>query len=115
MKLLSLKLLIAVGLMCYLTACTQAQGDQSPQTLEIAQSFLQAAGSGDMETLNKLMADDFVWHNEGDSEIPWIGNWEGKQVVLEKFLPAFGAGLKPLAGRRIIPLPMAIRPYLWER
>lgn len=67
---------------------------QSAQTLEVAQAFLWAAGSGDMEKLNALMADDFVWHNEGDSSIPWIGTWEGKDTVLNKFLPAFGSGLK---------------------
>lgn len=67
---------------------------QGQKTLEIAQSFLMAAGSGDGDTLNKLMADDFVWHNEGDKSIPWIGNWEGKQVVFEQFMPAFGTGLK---------------------
>lgn len=67
---------------------------QSAKTLEVAQAFLMAAGSGDMKTLNMLMADDFVWHNEGDKTIPWIGNWEGKDIVLNKFLPTFGAGLK---------------------
>lgn len=66
---------------------------ESKKTFEIAQSFLFAAGSGDMTTLSELMADDFVWHNEGDSSIPWIGNWEGKEVVLNEFLPKFGAGL----------------------
>lgn len=70
------------------------QPDQSAQTLEIAQSFLAAAGSGDGETLSNLMADDFVWHNEGDTSLPWIGGpWNGKDVVLSEFLPAFGAGL----------------------
>lgn len=67
---------------------------QGQETLKIAQAFLQAAGSGDMDTLKKLMADDFVWHNEGDSNVPWIGNWEGKETVLTKFLPLFGGGLK---------------------
>lgn len=67
---------------------------QSQKTLKIAQSFLEAAGSGDMATLSNLMADDFVWHNEGDSSVPWIGNWEGKETVLNKFLPSFGGGLK---------------------
>lgn len=69
---------------------------QSAQTLEIAKAFLGAAGSGDMATLNALMADDFVWHNEGDTSIPWIApeSWEGKDVVLNNFLPKFGAGLK---------------------
>ncbi|MEM1261393.1 MAG: nuclear transport factor 2 family protein [Pseudomonadota bacterium] len=66
---------------------------QSDQTLAIAQQFLGAAGSGDMETLSRLMANDFVWHNEGDSDVPWIGTWEGKDVVLNEFLPKFGAGL----------------------
>ena len=40
------------------------------------------------------MVDDFVWHNEGDKSLPWIGTWEGKDTVLNTFLPAFGAGLK---------------------
>ncbi|MEN7341460.1 MAG: nuclear transport factor 2 family protein [Pseudomonadota bacterium] len=67
---------------------------QGQETLAVAKAFLGAAGSGDMQTLKRLMADDFVWHNEGDSSIPWIGTWDGKEVVLTKFLPAFGAGLK---------------------
>ena len=67
---------------------------EGQKTLAVAQSFLEAAGSGDMDTLSNLMADDFVWHNEGDADVPWIGNWEGKETVLNTFLPAFGAGLK---------------------
>lgn len=66
---------------------------QGQETLEIAQKFLVAAGSGDGATLSDLMADDFVWHNEGDDSLPWIGNWEGKDTVLGTFMPAFGAGL----------------------
>ncbi|WP_220720745.1 nuclear transport factor 2 family protein [Agarivorans litoreus] len=66
----------------------------SAKTLETAQAFLWAAGSGDMEKLDLLMSDDFVWHNEGDSNIPWIGNWQGKETVFNSFLPKFGAGLK---------------------
>ncbi len=68
--------------------------EKSEHTLKVAQSFLEAAGSGNGEKLSELMSDDFVWHNEGDSNIPWIGNWEGKETVLTKFMPAFGAGLK---------------------
>lgn len=67
---------------------------QGQDTLKVAQAFLMAAGSGDGETLNALMADDFVWHNEGDKTIPWIGNWEGKETVFGTFMPAFGVGLK---------------------
>lgn len=66
---------------------------QDTQTLETAQAFLYAAGSGDMDTLSSLMAEDFVWHNEGDSRLPWIGTWESKDTVLTEFLPKFGAGL----------------------
>lgn len=68
--------------------------EQSQNTLATAQAFLEAAGSGNGDKLNELMADDFVWHNEGDTNIPWIGNWKGKQTVFETFMPAFGAGLK---------------------
>lgn len=64
------------------------------KTLETAKAFLWAAGSGDMEKLQALMTDDFVWHNEGDSSIPWIGNWDSKEKALNTFLPRFGAGLK---------------------
>ncbi|WP_375276428.1 nuclear transport factor 2 family protein [Alteromonas australica] len=71
-----------------------AQVNQSNQTLETAKAFLWAAGSGDMKTLDALMTEDFVWANEGDGRIPWIGTWEGKDVVMNEFLPAFGGGLK---------------------
>ncbi len=75
------------------TAVSHAD-EQSDNTLAVATSFLQAAGSGDGKTLNKLMSDDFVWHNEGDPRVPWIGNWEGKEKVMGTFMPAFGKGLK---------------------
>ncbi|MEM8984932.1 MAG: nuclear transport factor 2 family protein [Pseudomonadota bacterium] len=67
--------------------------EEGETTLAVAEKFLGAAGSGDMETLSSLMTDDFVWHNEGDSSVPWIGTWEGKDLVLNEFLPKFGAGL----------------------
>lgn len=67
---------------------------QGQETLKVAKAFLAAAGSGDGQTLNTLMSDDFVWHNEGDKTIPWIGNWEGKETVFKVFMPAFGEGLK---------------------
>lgn len=81
---------------CYSAAAQKAEENTASQnkTLEVAQAFLWAAGSGDMEKLKSLMADDFVWHNEGDSKLPWIGNWKGKDVVLNEFFPKFGAALK---------------------
>ncbi|MEZ9873638.1 nuclear transport factor 2 family protein [Vibrio sp. 10N.261.51.C6] len=86
--------LFAVIQASYATDMDKSKAEQSAKTLEIAQAFLWAAGSGDMEKLSTLMADDFVWHNEGDDSIPWIGNWESKETVLNTFLPRFGAGLK---------------------
>ena len=68
--------------------------EKSNETLAIAQSFLEAAGSGDTNKLHDLMSKDFIWHNEGDTDVPWIGNWEGRETVLNQFLPAFSAGLK---------------------
>lgn len=68
--------IILMGLL--MTNVTHAE-EQSDKMLVVAQSFLDAAGSGNGEKLNELMSDDFVWHNEGDSNIPWIGPWEGRQ------------------------------------
>lgn len=62
-------------------------------TLTVATAFLTAAGTGDMAALKTLAARDFVWHNEGDPRVPWIGNWESADVVFGQFMPKFGAGL----------------------
>lgn len=76
------------------TEASEIPTDPTQETLQTAQAFLDAAGSGDMDTLSELMTDDFVWHNEGDSAVPWIGTWEGKETVLTQFLPTFGGGLE---------------------
>lgn len=86
--------LFAVIQASYATGMDKSKAEQSAKTLEVAQAFLWAAGSGDMEKLSTLMAYDFVWHNEGDDSITWIGNWESKETVLNTFLPRLGAGLK---------------------
>ena len=52
-----------------------------------------AMGSGDMDTMAGLMADDMVWHNEGDPNIPWIGPWKGKEAIFG-FLGVFGQNFK---------------------
>lgn len=82
--------LVVIGSL--VTSLAQAK-DTEQGTLVTAQAFLEAAGSGNGEVLNQLMTDDFVWHNEGDKSIPWIGPWQGKDVVFKTFMPAFGAGL----------------------
>ena len=68
--------------------------DKSKASLDTAMAFMGAMGKGDMDTVGELMAKDMVWHNEGDKSMPWIGPWEGKEVVLNDFMPKFGAGLK---------------------
>lgn len=63
-------------------------------TFETAQAFLFAVGSGDMKKVKMLMAEDFVWRNEGDPSVPWIGTWQPKEKVINVFFPLFQAGLK---------------------
>ncbi len=66
---------------------------QSQATFDTVMAFMGAMGSGDMDKMNELMADDMVWHNEGDSSLPWIlGDIKGKTAIFE-FLPVFGANL----------------------
>ena len=68
----------------------------SQATFDTVMKFMGAIGSGDMETATSLMAEDMVWHNEGDSTIPWIGPWNGKAEIL-KFLPIFSANFQTTA------------------
>lgn len=70
--------------------------DESAKTMEVANAFMGAMTSGDMETMVSLMHDDMVWQNEGDKTMPWIGPWNGKQTILEEFLPVFGANFKTI-------------------
>lgn len=65
----------------------------SSQSLAVTMAYMEAMGKGDMKKMNALMADDMVWHNEGDKRLPWIGKWEGKQNVF-KFLKLFSSNLK---------------------
>jgi hypothetical protein len=79
---------------------TQAGADQMDETTQASfdtvMAFMGAMGSGDMETMNALMADDMVWHNEGDKSLPWIGPWNGKEAI-PTFLPIFGANFQTTA------------------
>lgn len=70
--------------------------EESQANFDTVMTFMGAVGSGDMETAIGLMADDMVWQNEGDSAMPWIGPWEGKEAIL-KFLPIFGENFKTTA------------------
>jgi len=72
----------------------EASVDQSEQTLTIANNYIKAMNSGDMETMVSLMHEDMVWQNEGDIRMPWIGPWKGKKAILETFLPLFMKNFK---------------------
>lgn len=68
----------------------------SERTMEIAMTFMNAMGKGEMEKMMSLMHEDMVWQNAGDSRLPWIGPWEGKKAILEEFLPAFGSNFETI-------------------
>ena len=65
-------------------------------TFDTVMSFMGAMGAGDMETVKALMADDMVWQNEGDSAMPWIGPWKGKEEIMN-FLGVFGSNFQTTA------------------
>ena len=69
---------------------------QSKATMDIALKFMDAMGKGEMEVMMNLMHEDMVWQNAGDPNVPWIGPWKGKKIILEDFLPKFGSGFKTI-------------------
>lgn len=71
------------------TASAQSMDATSQASFDTVMAFMGAMGSGDMDAMLPLMADDMVWHNEGDKSMPWIGPWEGKEAILG-FLGLFG-------------------------
>jgi len=71
----------------------QDMDDTSKASLDTAMAFMDAMGKGDMDGMSKLMADDMVWHNEGDKTMPWIGPWQGKEAIF-KFLGVFSSNLQ---------------------
>ena len=67
--------------------------DQTQASFDTVMAFMGAMGSGDMEKMSALMADDMVWHNEGDESLPWIGGATGKENIFT-FLGVFGSNLE---------------------
>ncbi len=51
--------------------------------VEIARRGYAAFGTGDMTTLNELIADDAVWHLGGRNSL--TGDYEGKSAIFEMF------------------------------
>ena len=74
-------------------AGAQNMDDQTQASFDTVMAFMGAMGSGDMATMNALMADDMVWHNEGDASLPWIGETRGKQNIFD-FLAVFSQNLQ---------------------
>ncbi len=70
--------------------------DTTQPSFDTIMAFMGAMGSGDSATVAALMADDMVWHNEGDTSLPWIGVWEGKQKIFE-FMGIFGENFQTTA------------------
>ncbi|MEM6466139.1 MAG: hypothetical protein AAF679_06505 [Pseudomonadota bacterium] len=75
------------------SADAQTMDAATQASFDTVMEFMGAMGSGDQAKVAALMADDMVWHNEGDKTLPWIGRWEGKEKVFE-FMGLFGANLQ---------------------
>lgn len=76
------------------TVGAQDMDATSQASFDTVMAFMTAMGSGDMDKMGSLMADDMVWHNEGDKTLPWIhGDITGKDAIF-KFLPVFSSNLQ---------------------
>ena len=91
----ALKTSLAAGLATVLaqTAAAQETDPASKASLDTVMAFMGAMGGGEMDTMASLMADDMVWHNEGDTTLPWIGESKGKDAIFA-FLGVFSSNLK---------------------
>lgn len=91
--LLSVTLASTLALVLGQHARAQDMDDTSQASFDTVMAFMGAMSEGP-DAMSPLMADDMVWHNEGDSSIPWIhGGITGKEAIFE-FLGVFGAGLQ---------------------
>lgn len=79
-QLLTASVAAATGLALATSAKAQT-ADESQASFDTVMAFMGAMGGGDMDSMGALMADDMVWQNEGDSDLPWIGTWEGKETI----------------------------------
>ncbi|MEM9603452.1 MAG: nuclear transport factor 2 family protein [Pseudomonadota bacterium] len=73
-------------------AGAQTMDSTSQASYDTVMGFMGAMGSGDMDAMSALMADDMVWHNEGDTSLPWIGETRGKAAIFD-FLGVFSTNL----------------------
>ncbi len=70
----------------------QEMDETSQASFDTVMAFMAAMNEGP-DAMSPLMADDMVWHNEGDTTLPWIGETKGKEAIFE-FLGVFGANLQ---------------------
>ena len=75
------------------SAIAQEMDATSQASFDTVMAFMGAMGRGDSDAMGALMADDMVWHNEGDSTLPWIGETRGKAAIFD-FLAVFSANLQ---------------------
>lgn len=67
--------------------------ETSQATFDTVMAFMAAMNEGP-DAMSPLMADDMIWHNEGDTTIPWVhGGIQGKAAIFE-FLGVFGGGFQ---------------------
>lgn len=92
-QLLTASAAIVFGLATATTATAQAADAEGQATLDTVMAFMGAMGGGDMDGMSVLMADDMVWQNEGDPNLPWIGKWEGKEAIFG-FLGTFSQNVQ---------------------
>ncbi|WP_415404552.1 nuclear transport factor 2 family protein [Tateyamaria sp. SN3-11] len=74
-------------------AGAQTLDADSQASFDTVMAFMGAMGGGDMDAMGALMADDMVWHNEGDPSLPWIGETVGKAAIFD-FLGVFSSNLQ---------------------
>ena len=79
-ELLTASVAAATGI-AFATSAKAQSADESQASFDTVMAFMGAMGSGDMDSMGALMADDMVWQNEGDPDLPWIGTWEGKETI----------------------------------
>jgi ketosteroid isomerase-like protein len=92
-RLLKTSLGAAIALILGTQVGAQDMDDTTQASFDTVMAFMGAMGSGDMEAMGRLMADDMVWHTEGDKSLPWIGETVGKEAIFE-FLGVFSANFQ---------------------
>jgi ketosteroid isomerase-like protein len=83
----------ATGLALSAPASAQTADDEPQASFDTVMAFMGAMGGGDMDSMGELMADDMVWQNEGDPDLPWISTWEGKETIFG-FLGTFSENVQ---------------------